>query len=197
MNRHTLKKWTANSVRWLHIYLSMASFAIVFFFALTGITLNHPERFGGTQTTQQARGQLERSWLPAPAAHRSAIVEYLRRTHGVRGAASDFRADDTQIAVSFKGPGYAADAFADRATGQYELTVTSMGWVAVWNDLHKGRDTGPVWAWVIDLSAVLLLLVSVTGAGLLWFVHKRRVSGYFAALAGGLASWVLFRLWVP
>jgi hypothetical protein len=27
--------------RWLHIYLSMASFGILFFFAVTGLTLNH------------------------------------------------------------------------------------------------------------------------------------------------------------
>ena len=197
MNRHTLKKWTANGTRWLHIYLSMASFAIVFFFAITGITLNHPDRFGGEQKTSQAKGQMDKAWMSAPAAHRSSIVDSLRRTHGVRGANTDFRVEDNQCTVSFKGPGYTADAFIDRASGAYELTITSMGWIAVWNDLHKGRDTGPVWAWVIDLSAVLLVLVSVTGAGLLWFVHKRRVSGYFAAIAGTIASWVLYRLFVP
>ena len=27
--------------RWLHIYLSIASFGILFFFAVTGLTLNH------------------------------------------------------------------------------------------------------------------------------------------------------------
>ena len=39
-----------------------------------------------------------------------------------------------------------------------------MGFFAVLNDLHKGRDTGSAWARVIDLSAVLMTLVSLTGA---------------------------------
>jgi uncharacterized protein len=37
--------------RWLHIYLSMASFGILFFFAITGLTLNHVEWFTRQQHT--------------------------------------------------------------------------------------------------------------------------------------------------
>ena len=52
--------------------------------------------------------------------------------------------------MSFKGPGYAADAFIDRESGHYKLTPIDHGFIAVINDLHKGRDTGPVWSVVID-----------------------------------------------
>ena len=34
-------------MRWLHIYLSMFSLAVVLFFSVTGITLNHPDWFFG------------------------------------------------------------------------------------------------------------------------------------------------------
>ena len=81
------------------------------------------------------------------------------------------------MTVSFKGPGYAADAFVDRKTATYEITETRMGLVAIVNDLHKGRDTGAVWAQVIDLSAVLMMLVSVTGLTLIFFLHKRLALG--------------------
>jgi len=47
-------------------------------------------------------------------------------------------------------PGYTADVFLDRATGTYDSTETRMGFVALMNDLHKGRDSGRVWSWVID-----------------------------------------------
>lgn len=196
MNSHTLKKWTANATRWLHIYLSMVSFAIVFFFAATGITLNHPDWFGaGLQKTATHKGALPVEWMRGPS--KLEIVEALRSRHGVRGALSDFRVEDQQCAVSFKGPGYAADGFVERATGSYELTVTAMGLVAVMNDLHKGRDSGRGWAWVIDLSAALLVLVSLTGMILLWFVHRRRISGYAVALAGLVISYLSYRLTVP
>ena len=32
-------------MRWLHVYLSMISLAVVLFFSVTGITLNHPDWF--------------------------------------------------------------------------------------------------------------------------------------------------------
>ena len=52
---------------------------------------------------------------------------------------------DTDCSVALKSPGYAADVFIDRATGRYELTEAKMGFVAVLNDLHKGRDSGAAW----------------------------------------------------
>lgn len=198
MNSHTLKKWTANASRWLHIYLSMGSFAIVFFFAVTGITLNHPDWFGaGVQKSVVQKGTMPTAWLAGSQVAKLEIAEHLRSRHAVRGALSDFRIDDAQCSVSFKGPAYNADAFIDRANGKYELTVTTMGLVAIMNDLHKGRDTGAVWSWVIDLSAVLLILVSVTGTVLLWFIHRRRVSGYVVAFFGGVLAYLGYLWWVP
>lgn len=176
----------------------MASFAILFFFAVTGLTLNHTEWFAGAQRTAQSQGSVQRGWLAGggPVA-KLEIVEHLRRSHSVRGALSDFRIDDAQLSVSFKGPGYTADAFIDRATGRYELTETRMGFAAVMNDLHKGRDTGRAWSWVIDLSALLMCLVSISGTLLIFFLPKRRASGLIAAAIGAALCLAAYLVWVP
>jgi hypothetical protein len=113
------------------------------------------------------------------------VVEALRSAHHVGGAVSDFRVDDDQLSITFKGPGYAADAFVDRATGKYELTESRLGLVAIINDLHKGRDTGGPWKLLIDVSAGLLTFVSLTGLVLIYFIHKHRVAG-LALLAAGM-----------
>ena len=113
-----------------------------------------------------------------------AVVEYLRTTHKIKSAVSEFRIDDSQCSVSFKGPGYGADAFIDRETGKYELTEVSAGFVGLINDLHKGRDTGAGWLWVIDLSAAFMILVSLTGIILLIFIKKRKISGLIVAGVG-------------
>ena len=42
----------------------------------------------------------------------------------------------------------------------YELTESRHGLVAIANDLHKGRDTGDIWKWLIDVSALLLTVES-------------------------------------
>ena len=52
------------------------------------------------------------------------------------------------------------------------MTETRMGFVAVINDSHKGRDTGKKWARVVDVSAVLMIFVSLTGFTLVFFLFK-------------------------
>ena len=119
------------------------------------------------------------------------------KTHGVRGALADFRVDDRECTVSFKGPGYSADAFIDRETGRYRLTETSHGLIAVINDLHKGRDTGPGWSLLIDASAVLMTIVSLTGLVLLFYLKLRRKPGLVVILAGTVAAVAAYWAMVP
>lgn len=190
-----IRKQTAIFSRWAHTYLSMVSFAIVLFFAVTGLTLNHADWFASQQKTTERSGNLPVDWLKDET-HKLEVVEKLR-AEGVHGAVSDYRIDDQQVAVSFKAPGYSADAFADRTTGKYQLTITNNGIVAVLNDLHKGRDSGKAWSWVIDVSAVLLTLVSLSGLLLLFFVYKRRLSGLIVGLAGAAICWLLWMHYVP
>lgn len=195
------KRRFASLFRWLHIYLSMVSFGLLFFFAITGLTLNHADRFfQGEAARDVHRGQLPAAWLPAGDGSRIAkleIAEHLRRTHGVKGLVSEFRIEDAQLSIGFKGPGYSADALVDRATGKYEVTELRMGFVAVINDLHKGRDTGSGWSLVVDISAVLMVLVSLTGMVLIYFVKRRFVSGSLMAIAGMAGGYLLYVWLVP
>lgn len=190
------KRKLSSLSRWLHIYLSMVSFAIVFFFALTGLTLNHADWFG-RQALQEYKGTLRQAWVSGNDVAKLEIVEHLRAQYGLKGALSDFRVEDAQLSISFKGPGYAADAFLDRRTGSFELTETRIGAVAVWNDLHKGRDTGKAWSLVIDISAALMALVSLTGLILIFFLKKRLVSGLLAAAAGAAVLYAVYAALVP
>lgn len=195
--RVRLRRQSAIWSRWLHLYLSMVSFAVVLFFAVTGLTLNHADWFAGQVKESRFTGTVPMEWLRGAAPNESAIVGKLRTERGIKGAISDFRVDDDQISVSFKGPGYAADAFIDRSKGTYDLTETRNGFVAVMNDLHKGRDAGHGWSVLIDASAVLLTLVSLTGLLLLFFVYKRRTSGLILAAAAAVGCWLVWLRFVP
>ena len=194
------KRRLASISRWLHIYLSMFSFAVLLFFAVTGLTLNHATWFDGQERTTQFHGTVDPRWVktadPKDVA-KLEIVEYLRRAHHITGALHDFRVDESQCSVSFKGPGYAADASIERDTGAYEMSETRMGLWAVLNDLHKGRDSGTARAAIIDISAALMALVSLTGFVLIFFLLKRRTSGLIV-FAAGIAVFALFYWkWVP
>jgi hypothetical protein len=196
---HHLKRRVAKYSRWLHIYVSMTSFVIVLFFAITGWTLNHPDKFGGLERRRQSAGSIDTKFTNTGGVEpaKREIVEALQREQHVGGALSDFRVDDEQISVAFKGPGYIADASIDRRGGKYEFSESRLGPVAVLNDLHKGRDTGGAWKLLIDLSAGLLTFISLSGLVLLYFIHKHRLAGTILLLAGGGLTALLFWIWVP
>lgn len=109
----------------------------------------------------------------------------------------EFRVEDGPCPIAFKGAGYSADATIDRATGVYELRETRLGFVAIINDLHQGRDTGAGWSLVIDLSAVLMIAVSLTGMVLVYFVKRRFVRGMILAAAGAGLSYLACCALVP
>jgi uncharacterized protein len=201
-------------MRWLHIYLSMFGLATVLFFSVTGITLNHPNWvFGQVERRREAEGQVELKWISREITATNSqagdqsdrskevakldVVEHLRKTQAIRGALAEFRVDESECMVSFKGPGYSADAFIDRESGHYNLTEIDHGLVALVNDLHKGRDTGPIWSMLIDISAGLMTLISLTGLVLLFYLKLRRVPGVIVALVGTVVIVLVFRFWVP
>ncbi len=196
--RVTLRKNIAVLSRWLHLYLSMVSFAVILFFALTGFTLNHAERLSGHDHVTKYTGVIAPLAMQGAAGpDKLAVVEQIRRDHPVRAAVSDFRNDDDQTTVSFKGPGYTADAFIERPSGKYQLIETRTGAVAVLNDLHRGASTGKLWSVVIDASAILLALVSLTGLLLLFFIYKRRTPGFILAAAAAVVIFLIARFVVP
>ena len=193
---HRFSRETAIIGRWLHIYLSMIAFGVVLFFAVTGLTLNHTEWFDGQQKTITTTGTIPIKLLTGTP-DKLDIVEELRKIPGVHGAVDTVSIDEDQITVAFKSAGYSADAAIQRKDGSYSLVETRSGFVAVMNDLHKGRDTGKVWSWVIDVSAVLLTLVSLTGLVLILLLSKRRTKGLLTAAAGIAVAVILWHFFVP
>jgi len=194
------RKRTASFSRWLHLYLSMLSFLVVLFFSVTGITLNHADWFDGKQVENKRTGTLPAAWVNAPDTakiRKLEVVEFLRSKYAIKGAVSDFLVEDDQCSLSFKGPGYSADAFINRKDGTFKLTEIRLGLVAVLNDLHKGRDSGPGWSWLIDVSAGFLVIVSLSGLAMLFFLKNKRVKGILVALAGGALCYLVYGLWVP
>jgi uncharacterized protein len=186
--------------RWLHLYLSMISFAILFFFAITGLTLNHTEWFSNQQKSNTIKGKLDDSWVndvDTLKIEKLKVVEFLRSKHNIKGALSDFIIDESQCTVAFSGPGYSADVFIDRQKGDYDITESFSGFVGLINDLHKGRDSGKAWSFVIDISAILMVLVSFTGMIMIFYLKKKRIAGILVAIIGLILFYLIYLSLVP
>ena len=192
------KKYFSKISRWLHIYVSMISFIIVLFFSITGLTLNHADYFQKSSIITEEKGTVDTSWViqqDTLKIKKLELVEFFRAKYKIKGALQDFRIDDREISFSFKAPGFQADVFIEREDASYTLTITNQGIMGFVNDLHKGRDTGKVWLWIIDISAILMTLISLTGLILLLFLKKKRLSGIVLLIIGGLISYLVYHYW--
>ena len=176
----------------------MFSFITLLFFAVTGVTLNHPEWLGSSgKEGVTVNGTLKPEAINGEKVDWLKVVEQVRAEHSVRGAAVEMRVDSGEGSFAFRSPGSIAECFFDLKTGKYELKTDTPSVLATVNDLHRGRDAGRAWFWFIDASGYLLTLVSLTGLGILFYLKKSRVAGFVLAGIGllvfGSLAWLAVR----
>jgi uncharacterized protein len=181
--------------RTLHIYASMAGFLLVLLFAVTGITLNHQDAGWGEPSTRSFDVTISAD--ASKGGEPSRVEAALQAAMGIATPSSSFKAYDDEINVAFHSPGRRIQAIVDRATGHTKVVWETRGRIGIINDLHKGTETGPVWRWIVDLTAVLIGFSAVTGIVTLISLPKRRRAGLVTTLAGTVAVFVIYWLWVP
>lgn len=161
----TLRQW-----HWISSALCLAGMLL---FALTGITLNHAGQIEGKAQVSSRIEQLPqtlhdrlleetpREGLPAD------LADWLEETLGIRLAGREAEWSDGELYIGLPRPGGDAWLSLDVHSGELEYEVTDRGWIAYFNDLHKGRHTGTAWSGFIDLFAVACVIFSITGLLLL------------------------------
>ncbi|AZI41494.1 peptidase [Deinococcus psychrotolerans] len=187
----TLKASLNSWLRWLHTYISMFSLLLILFFAGTGVTLNHPDwTFGGVEKQQQFSGSLPAGWQKNGTADALSIAEFLRAKYGLHGIASDFQYQGGIGGLSFRTPGYSADVQFDQS-GKYSVNVDAQGALAVANDFHRGKNSGGAWLWFIDASGIFLMVVALTGLGIMLYLRKVRTASLISIVVGGAVMGLL------
>lgn len=189
---------TASTQKWsrlVHAYSSMIALVLVLFFGLTGITANHPEwTFGDAPTTTTDTGTIDAPLAADGTVDYLAVSEYLRDTYGITADVSDYGTTGTTASISYRAPGYAADATVNTETGAYRVSIEQQGFLGVMNDLHKGRDADTSWKWAIDAAGAFLVLIALSGLVLQLVLKRRRRSALVVAGAGAVAVIVLLFL---
>lgn len=162
---------------WVSAALSLTGLLM---FAATGITLNHPALIPSTPVTTEVGAQLPQDlqrllqdWPdetedPLP----DEISRWTRQELALNIAGRATETDPEEVYIPLPRPGGDSWLSIARDTGAVLHRQTDRGWVAYLNDLHKGRDAGPIWSLFIDLLAAACIVFSLTGLGLLW-LHGR------------------------
>jgi hypothetical protein len=163
--------------RMLHGYLSAFAFLALMFFSATGVLLNHPEWFEGYQPAEK---QIAFALTPAELAAAKAakppgpaLAAAAARHAPLAGAYASADIDGRQALVRLEGPKGSTDLTIDMATGKAEGRATRASLMAIIQDLHRGKNSGAAWRWVIDLSAWIVLAMSLIGYVLFFSLRFR------------------------
>lgn len=177
-------------MRWTHVYTSMIAFIVILFFGVTGLLLNNPSWIGGDElVTTVAEGTLPDTVVNVDGdVEFLAVSEFLRAEHNVAGEVTNFDQVLNEGSINYTGPAYGASARFDVETLGYTVTITEEGFVNALRDLHTGSDSGTAWSWVIDISAVFLIVVSVSGLGIQLLMRKRRRKALAWLAIGSIAT---------
>ena len=197
--------------RRLHIYVSMALLLVVLFFSLTGITLNRPHLYVSDSPN------VDRNILSIPdrffvleqgkfSVDKIPLLNYLATEGKLSGKPSAMQMFseveegelvEGELSLDYKGPGYNSTVFIDMVTQEAEIEITHYGAIAVLNDLHKGRNSGEVWAWFIDISALLMVFFVLTGVCLLVPKKKSFSLGLKWTAFGSMVTLLIYLFAVP
>lgn len=162
--------WLRQLHQW-HWISSAISLAALLLFAITGITLNHSSRISATPEVTSIEKSLPMSLVAGPTSGAAplpdALSAWIAKELDVDARARNAEWSEDEIYVSLPRPGGDAWLSIDRATGLVQYETTWRGGVSYLNDLHKGRNTGPVWRAFIDAAAVACVVFAVTGLLLL------------------------------
>jgi hypothetical protein len=179
----------------LHIYLSMTGFLLILLFGITGLTLNHADWDWRTRTSQTSTITLPAELVQQPDEKK--VTEELRRMLGVRSPVTLYRESPEEIEVLFAAPGARTQILINREDRTAAVDSESRGFLGRIEDLHKGHDSGRVWSWTIDITAILLAMSAVTGIVTLASLPGRRRTGFIFGAIGLAICFAIYWLWVP
>lgn len=173
--------WLRQLTQWHWISAAISLIGMILF-AATGITLNHASQIKTSPQVTKLHGELPMELralletqadaggaLPAP------LLDWLGKEWSLRGVTGNPEWSSDELYVSMPRPGGDAWLSVDLASGEIEYERTDRGWISYFNDLHKGRNSGLVWSWFLDVFAVACLIFSISGLFLLQLHARRRV----------------------
>ncbi len=192
--------WLKTLHQW-HWISAAACLMAMLGFSITGITLNHAGQIGATPMVQTLEAQVPEALLPAADAVAEGdkqplpveLREWIAQQVDVNVGGRQAEWSEAEIYVSLPRPGGDGWLSIDRETGELMYEVTDRGWLSYFNDLHKGRNTGTVWAWFIDIFAIACIVFTLTGLVLLQ-MHARKRPATWPMVGFGLVLPVILAL---
>lgn len=179
--------------RYVHGWLSAFAFLTLLFFSVTGLLLNHPEWFEPAKTEETTQLILPESVLKSIKQQENpsdTILNYVRQQQNVVGRYQSSEVMDNEVMIRLESPAGATDIWVMADTGEMEITQKPASTVSMLNDLHRGKNSGLAWSWLIDISAIIVIALSLVGY-ILFLSIKTRLVTHLVLTAASLALIIL------
>ncbi|MBV1934282.1 MAG: PepSY-associated TM helix domain-containing protein [Parvibaculaceae bacterium] len=122
---------------------------------------------------------------------------YKRQEDEARVIGAFKAADISKFDVTLRYTGVKGDTlvFIDRETGLAEIEVEPASLTSIIHNLHRGKEAGAVWKAIIDISAIIILAMSLVGF-VLFLSLRLRLATSMKVIASsvvglGLIIWLL------
>jgi hypothetical protein len=172
----------------------MALLTLMIFFSITGITLNHPEWFADNKAEVVEVDFITPAELLTQK-NEGKLLNFLLKANHLNGNRLTIEREGDELFITDKGPGTYLSLTIDLSSGEAYREATNYGYWALLNDLHKGRNSGDFWRFIIDLSAVLMIVFSLTGFVLA--LAQRRINRTIAvSIISSLFVMSIYFIWV-
>jgi hypothetical protein len=184
--------------RMLHAYLSAFAFLALIFFSFTGLLLDHPEWLQGRAQENEVKLTVPAATLARAQAAKdpnASLAAAVAKATPLVGAYRSGEVEDGQANLRFEGVKGASTILLDLKTGEADVTVERATALTVIGDLHRGKNAALPWRMVIDLSAILVLALSVIGY-VLFFSLRFRLRTSLILTGASLAVLVAVFLWL-
>ena len=175
--------------RYVHGWLSAFAFIVLVFFSLTGLFLNHPEWFEPAKDEHVVKIELPENVLQSLQKQENPsndLMAYIRQKESIVGRYQSSEVLDGEVMIRLESPAGSTDIWALMDTGEVEITQKPATAVSMISDLHRGKNAGAAWSWLIDISAIIILALSLAGY-ILFLSIKSRLVQHLLLTAASLA----------
>ena len=185
--------------RMLHAYLSAFAFLALIFFSATGVLLNHPEWFDNYRPAERSTTVvLSPADLAAAKTAKDqgrALAQTISLKTPLAGAYSSGDLQGREALLRLEGPKGTTDIDVDLVSGRAEVKVARANFAAVIQDLHRGKNSGAAWRFVIDAAAYIVIALSLIGY-VLFFSLRFRLKTSLILTAVSLAALAGVAIWL-
>ncbi len=182
-----------------HNYISAFAFLALIFFSVTGLLLNHPEwlKTKATPVSQDVflpMESIEGIWVQDNP--EELLADALRKASNFSGEFANAEVFEDEAMLRFKGVKGDTTAYIDLSSGMARLETKRSNISGFIRDLHRGKEAGNVWRFVIDVVAVFIMVLSLIGFFLFFTMRFRlatsmKLIGVSVVLFGGILTFLV------